>query len=400
VALPTAASSSASPAHVSPTGAAAAPRRRSRQPGFARRPVRSVDIGPLQDTFLISAVTMIIVIRLQLWVTNYPQLGGGKLHIAHLLWGGLFMLIAIGLLLSFLGRGWRRPAAVIGGIGFGFFVDELGKFVTSDNDYFFKPTAAMIYILFIVLYFVTRWMQTRRGFSDRENLFNAIDLFAEAARRDFDEHQKARALALLDRAGNGPLVEPLRALVRQTDAIPAPAPGRLRRTGERLRAWCFRVVEGRWFQRPLVWGLGLWAGVVFLSVLVLLTALGFKLAGADQVFRSDALDGPSIPNLASIVSSAATAGLIAVGIVKLRREDRVGGYRMLDRAMLIQIFITQVFVFVESSFAAVTGLLLSILLLVTIRHVERQEREAAAAPSTRVPVAGRGTRQPVTAQAD
>jgi len=94
------------------------------------RPVRSLDIGPLQDTFLIAAVTMIIVIRLQLWATNYPQLGGGRLHIAHLLWGGLFMLIAIGLLLSLAGRGWRRPAAVIGGVGFGFFIDELGKFVS------------------------------------------------------------------------------------------------------------------------------------------------------------------------------------------------------------------------------------------------------------------------------
>ena len=110
-------------------------------PRFARRPVRNVDIGPLQDTFLIASVTTIIIIRLQLWATNYPQLGGGRLHIAHLLWGGLFMLIAIGLLLSFLGHPWRRPAAVIGGVGFGFFIDELGKFVTSDNDYFFKPTA-------------------------------------------------------------------------------------------------------------------------------------------------------------------------------------------------------------------------------------------------------------------
>jgi hypothetical protein len=353
--------------------------RRILQPRFARRPVRNADIGQLQDTFLISAVTMIIVIRLQLWVTNYPQLGGGKLHIAHLLWGGLFMLIAIGLLLSFLGRGWRRPAAVIGGIGFGFFVDELGKFVTSDNDYFFKPTAAMIYILFILLYFATRWMQTRRGFSERENLFNAIDLFAEAARRDFDEHEKARILTLLDRAGSGPLVEPLRALVEETSAVPPRSPGRIWRVGEQIRASYFRVVEHRWFQRLLVWGFGLWAGVVFLSILVLVTALGFKLGGAEQAFSSDSLEDLSIPNVASIVSSAITAGLIAVGIVKLRHEDRLGAYGMFDRAMLIQIFITQVFIFVESSFAAITGVLLSILVLVTIRYVERQERERDAA---------------------
>jgi hypothetical protein len=358
--------------------------RRIRPPRFAFRPIRSAEIGRLQDTFLISAVTMIIVIRLQLWATNYPQLGSGRLHIAHLLWGGLFMLIAIGLLLSFLGRGWRRPAAVIGGIGFGFFIDELGKFVTSDNDYFFKPTAAMIYIVFILLFFATRWMQTRRGFSERENLFNAVDLFAEAARGSFDERDRARVLALLDGAGSGPLVEPLRGLVRQTEAIPTEPPGRVRRAGQRFMAYCSQLVERRWFQRLLVWAFGLWAALQFLSVLVLVTALGFKLGGAEADFRSDALDDPSIPNLASIASSTVTAALITVGILKLRRGDRLGGYRILDRAMLIQIFITQVFIFVESSFGAVSGLLISILLLITVRYMARQERErqeAGAAPA-------------------
>jgi hypothetical protein len=362
---------------------------RNLSPGFARRSVRSVDIRPLQDTFLISAVTMIIVIRLQLWATNYPQLGGGKLHIAHLLYGGLFMLIAIGLLLSFLGRSWRFPAAVLGGIGFGFFIDELGKFVTSDNDYFFKPTAAMIYIFFVLLYFSTRWMQKRRGFSGRENLVNAIDLLAEATRRDFEEREKARALTLLDRAGNGPLVQPLRALVSQTDAIPAPPPGRLRRTGQRVTAFYSRLVERRWFKRLLVWGFGLWAALVFLTVLVLVTALGFKLVGGNgAAVRSDDLDHLSIPNLASLASSAVAAGLVVVGIRRLRRGDRLGGYSMLDRAMLIQIFITQVFIFVESSFGAITGLLLSIALLGTIRFMARQERESEEAALPPAPTAG------------
>jgi hypothetical protein len=345
------------------------------RPGLVRRPVRSVDIGPLQDTFLISAVTMIIVIRLQLWATNYPQLGGGRLHIAHLLWGGLFMLIAMGVLLSFIGRQWRRPAAVIGGIGFGFFIDELGKFVTSDNDYFFKPTAAMIYIIFILLYFATRWMQTRRGFSERENLFNAIDLLGEAARRRFEEHDRARTLELLERAGNGPLVEPLRALVRQTDAMPAQPPGPVRRAADRVMAFRARLVDRRWFQRTLVWAFALWTAVTFLTVLVLVTALGFKLGGAQADFRSDSVDNLGIANLASVASSTVAAAFVTVGIVRLRRRDRLGGYRMLSRGMLVQIFITQIFIFVESSFGAITGLLLAILLLNTVRFMEHQESE-------------------------
>lgn len=341
----------------------------------AHRPIRNIDIGLLQDTFLISAVAMIIVIRLQLWLTNYPQLGGGRLHIAHLLWGGVFMLVAIGILLSFLGRRWRRPAAVIGGVGFGFFIDELGKFVTKDNDYFFQPTAAIVYIVFIVLYAVTRWMQTRRGFSERENLFNAIDLFAEAARRDFEVNDKARALALLDRAGSGPLVEPLRALVRKTDAIPAAPPGRLDRAAERLRGAYFRAVDRRSFRRLLLWGLGAWAVVQLVSVLLLVLSFGIDLGGAQRAFVSDHVGDLSVANIASLISAAVSAALIAAGILAWRRGERRGALRRFDRALLVQIFCTQVFIFVESSFSATTGLLIALLLLVTVRYMEKREGE-------------------------
>ena len=118
---------------------------------FARS--AAIEFGSLHETLLISSIATILVIRTQLWLTNYPQLGGGGLHIAHLLWGGLFMLLAIGLLLTFLGRHVRRAAAIIGGIGFGFFVDELGKFVTGDNNYFYRPAASLIYLIFVGLFF-------------------------------------------------------------------------------------------------------------------------------------------------------------------------------------------------------------------------------------------------------
>jgi hypothetical protein len=76
---------------------------------FVRRSPRNADFGWLLEAFLIAAISTILVIRTQLWLTNYPQLGGGGLHIAHLLYGGIFMVIAIGLLLTLLGRGPRLP---------------------------------------------------------------------------------------------------------------------------------------------------------------------------------------------------------------------------------------------------------------------------------------------------
>ncbi len=62
-----------------------------------RRSPRNADFGRLLEAFLVAAVATILVIRTQLWLTNYPQLGGGGLHIAHLLYGGIFMVIAIGI---------------------------------------------------------------------------------------------------------------------------------------------------------------------------------------------------------------------------------------------------------------------------------------------------------------
>ena len=37
---------------------------------------RNADLGALHETFFIAAVTTILCIRTQLWLTNYPQLGG------------------------------------------------------------------------------------------------------------------------------------------------------------------------------------------------------------------------------------------------------------------------------------------------------------------------------------
>src|SRR5947207_10073382 len=141
----------------------------------------------LLDTFLVSAVATVVIIRIFLEATGYPQLGGGGLHIAHVLWGGLGMLVAIALLLLYLSSTTRLIAAVVGGAGFGAFVDELGKFVTSDNDYFFRPTAAILYALFVILFLATREVRRFRGLSPEESLVKRCRARREA--RDGHPHR-------------------------------------------------------------------------------------------------------------------------------------------------------------------------------------------------------------------
>src|SRR4051794_10470022 len=225
-----------------------------------RPPLRSVDIGSHHDAFLVAAVGTIIVIRLQLWATNYPKLGGGKLHFAHLNYGGVFMVVAIALLVSYLGRRWRTPAAILGGIGFGFFIDEVGKFITSDNDYFFKPTATIIYVVFILFFFIARAMRTRRGFSEREYVMNAIDILGDAeTARGLSERSKRRALGLLDKGGSAPLVQPVRAALEATTAMPERRPSRPVRWAYAVRDMYHRWTDHRWFRRTLATIFALWA---------------------------------------------------------------------------------------------------------------------------------------------
>ena len=100
--------------------------------------VRRIDAINQFEVFFVAAVATILTVRAVLAATGWPQLGGGKIHFAHLLWGGLGMLIAIILLIAMEGRLWNVLGAPAGGIGFGLFIDELGKFITSDNDYFFR----------------------------------------------------------------------------------------------------------------------------------------------------------------------------------------------------------------------------------------------------------------------
>jgi ABC-type multidrug transport system fused ATPase/permease subunit len=358
-------------------------------PRLSGLPTRAFDMGSLLDTVLVCAVGTILIIRTQLWLTNYPQLGGHGLHIAHLLWGGLGMLIAIVILVSFLSPAARLVGAVLGGIGLGFFIDELGKFLTSDNNYFFKPTAAIIYIFFVAFFLLARALQRRKGFTHREYLVNAIELGKDAAIRDMDIREQRRALALLDQADQSdPLVAPVRRMLESARIRPESKPSLATRIMEGARDRYYRLTEKPWFIRVVTAVFVLWGLGTILEVGGLLTTLSAHLTGQHAVRIVGPITSKAghfgFVRAANLASSVVSGVFVVWGLIQLRRHSRLAAYEMFERALLISLFLTQVFVFLESQFGACVGFLFSVLLLITIRFMQRSERELelAAARTT------------------
>jgi hypothetical protein len=338
------------------------------------RASRNADLGLLHETFFICAVTTILCIRTDLWLTHYPQLGGHGLHIAHLLYGGALMVTAIAFLLTLLGRRVRWVAAVIGGIGFGFFIDELGKFVTADNNYFFKPAAGLIYVIFISLFLGSRAYQRRRGLNENEEVRNAFELIAEASLGPWRAGSRERALALLGEVKpDHPLREPLLRMAAGIDATPDPRPPFWTRWAGALARRYRRATQRSWFGPLVITVFVLWALLSAVAVFALVLPVGFEEGAARAGSHSDQISHLSFLNWGSLVSSAASAVLVVIGLTRLVRGDRERAYAWLTRALLVSIFVTRVFSFVESQFGAVFGLGIDILLLVSVQAMARQE---------------------------
>ena len=80
-----------------------------------------------------------------------------------MLYGGLLLTFSLICRARLLSPATRPIASVLGGVGFGLFIDEVGKFVTKDVNYFYRPAIAIIYVCFFVLFGVIRWL-ARRNF--------------------------------------------------------------------------------------------------------------------------------------------------------------------------------------------------------------------------------------------
>jgi hypothetical protein len=155
-----------------------------------RRPVRREGAERYLFLTLISFAGTVMATRVYLELTGYPRIGGGELHIAHALFGGFFLFAAALLPIVLAGRRVYRMAAVLGGIGIGLFIDEVGKFITTQNDYFYPAAAPLIYATFLLAVLVYLRVRRRARPDPRSLLLTSLQLMEEAVDNDLQADER------------------------------------------------------------------------------------------------------------------------------------------------------------------------------------------------------------------
>ncbi len=326
--------------------------------------VRSVDLARHLDLFLVAAVGSVIGNRVFLVITGYPQVGNGTLHISHAIWGGLMMAIAIIIAVTYLTPEVRGVVALLGGIGFGFFVDELGKFITRDVNYFFRPTFSLIYITFLAMCFAFRAIE-RKSFGPNEGVLNALEALKAATVGRLDEPGRRNALDLLrNTASDGGIADRVAALLDEVTVLPPHEPSGPGRAAIRARTRYLRWTTHRSFT------------VTVTSVFLIRTAASLGIS-ALIVFDGGGIKGFSEWMIA--VSEVISTALTVVGVAWLPlSRDRA--YRWFDWSLLVSLLVTQVFVFEQEQLVGTISLAVTLVYWAILRSAIRSEQARPANP--------------------
>jgi len=317
---------------------------------------------------LIAFAVTVIALRTVLWLTGYPQIGADTVHIAHVLWGGLG-LFAASLVLLVLSNQWALVlGAVLSGGGVGLFIDEVGKFVTTGNDYFSPAAAPIIYGLFLVTVLV--YLRVRRPPEQDpcKEMHRACEQMGYLLDRRMRRHDpQAEALAQRLRAIRASAEdESLRALAasmldyvetQKAQRLQQPSVWRLR--GSRALDWFRRQVAMAGTRRLSLVSVLAICGTyqVFDTFLPLLSSTVPALSPAELVIRMLLQGGVGFAVLAAAV------------LLALRRSG--GGASLAVRALVLGLTVSDLVVFYQDQFSGLLVALLQFVALVTVLSSRR-----------------------------
>ncbi len=350
-----------------------------------RRPVERDGAAFYVFLTLLSFGLSVVLTRLFLQLTGYPQLGGGTLHIAHLLWGGLLLFTGSMSMLIFANRWVYRLGAIFSGVGVGLFIDEVGKFITRTNDYFFPPAAPIIYAFFLLVVLLYLRLRGNRPRDARSELYRVIDTLEEVFERDLDKTEQfifeTRLQFVIDHAEYPDQEHFARELLRfihsEQISLVAHKPGWAERLIQKLMEWDERWVSRRRLKAVLVGGMGtmgLWAlQDLVRSVLIFFLPQQFEHFLENLIKLGRITDLTSLGWLQMTISFQAACGLVLLfGTALLILGKDVRGVRISFLGLLMFLTMTNLLEFYFDQFSTIGPALTQLILLLILLNYRRR----------------------------
>ena len=222
------------------------------------------------------------------------------------------------------------------------------------------------------MFLTIRELSRRQKLDQQTALANAMAFLPATITGEFRKDEYEIANNMLDQSDpKDPRVDQLRNFLRQAAIAPSKPPSRIARwiekTHERITAVTLRPNFGKWVIRIVVaWGLISLLGIIDLQV-----DLGIQTQTTDQV-PDNSVDFLDAARTLSVLVSVIFVG---IGVFKMRRNQHLVAYSWFGRALLVSIFVTRVFSFVEAQFGAVFGLALDVILYSAIAELATQDSQ-------------------------
>ena len=163
------------------------------------KPVRRRGAERYLQLTILSFAASVSLTRLILELTGYPQLGNSTLHIAHVLYGGVILYSASLIPLLYANRWAYTWGAILSGVGVGLFIDEVGKFITQSNDYFFPAAAPIIYAVFLMTVLLYLRVRNQPEADIRGELYTVMEILQEVLDHDLESEEHSELNRRLER---------------------------------------------------------------------------------------------------------------------------------------------------------------------------------------------------------
>jgi hypothetical protein len=330
-------------------------------------------------TAMIWAIFSLLLVRIYLRLTGYPQIGHGAWHISHALFGGMIMTAGTMINLIMQGRGVKKISVAIFGFGLGWFIDEVGKYLTRDYNYFFRPAIIVIYIFFVIMFLIYRYLEKKEVKSNEAIFYSVLSNLEEVVDDDLEKREKRMIVKKLEtviESGKGNLKLMAVGLLATVKKMT------VKEDGENINiaGWArkiFNLSYDRIFKRTAaVYGLLIYAVYFSVDKIVDILRIGAssqKMMMIQKFYEDYDFFGKSDVYMIvfKMIFDVVASVLFLTGVRYFLTGKRIKGARFFRYGLYVTIFLVSIFKFYFEQFSGLYEVIIAITLLYVLNRYQR-----------------------------